>query len=249
MHNNKVTLITGSSRGIGAETARLFAKNGYSIVINYVRDERAAEAVKQEVLGYGVECIAVQADVANEGQVAALFERVDQFGELEVLVNNAGILQSQSRLEDISAKRFQLIMTTNAMSCFLCTQAAIKRMSTKHGGNGGTIVNVSSAASRTGAPNEYVDYAASKGAIDSLTIGAAKELAGEGIRVNGVRPALIYTDMHALGGESGRVDRLKSKIPLQRGGAASEVAEAILWLASENSSFVTGNFIEVTGGL
>lgn len=244
-----VVLITGSSRGIGAQTALLFAQHGYHVVINYVHRSKQAQELECQIKALGVECRAIQADVTDEKQVEALFKEVDKLGTLSVLVNNAGILAQQTRLADISAARFRRILDTNVMSCFLCTKEAIARMSTKHGGKGGTIVNVSSGAAKTGSPNEYVDYASSKGAMDTFTRGAAIELAEEGLRVNGVRPALIHTDMHASGGESGRVERLKTRIPLQRGGKAEEVAEAIYWLASDKSSFVTGTFIDVTGGL
>ena len=247
---NKVALVTGGGRGIGAETARLLAENGYSICINYISDRNAAEKVKEEVLRHGVKCITVRADVSNEKEVVRLFKKVDdELGTVSVLVNNAGILKKQSRLEDISAERFLDIFNTNVMSCFLCSKEAVKRMSTKRGGAGGTIVNISSGAAKTGSPNEYIDYAASKGAIDTLTRGLAIEVASEGIRINAVRPGLIYTEMHASGGEPNRVNRLKSKLPLQRGGKPSEVAEAILWLATEKSSYVTGSFIDTTGGI
>ena len=250
MRSNKVAIITGASRGIGAETAKLFAKNGYSVCINYISDVTAAEQVQHEILNGGGQCITVRGDVSESKDVEKLFATVDeQLGAVTALVNNAGILDKQSRLEDISEQRFLHVLKTNVMSCFLCSQAAVERMSTKKGGIGGTIVNVSSMAAETGSPNEYVDYAASKGAIDTLTRGLALEVASEGIRVNAVRPGLIYTDMHASGGEPHRVDRLKTKIPLQRGGQAIEVAEAILWLASEKSSFVTGSFIDPSGGL
>ncbi|UAA39064.1 SDR family oxidoreductase [Paraneptunicella aestuarii] len=246
---NKVALITGSSRGIGAKTALLFAQRGYAIVLNYRSSYVDAENLQREIISLGVECIAVQADVSKQEDVERLFKEADKLGQLAVLVNNAGILDKQSRLEQISPERFLRVLEVNVLSCFLCTKEAIKRMSTKYGGTGGAIVNVSSAASKTGSPNEYVDYAASKGAMDTLTRGAAIELADEGIRVNGVRPALIYTDMHSLGGQADRVDRLKGNLPLKRGGTPEEVAEAIIWLATEKSSFVTGSFIDTTGGL
>ena len=250
MNKNSVAIITGGSRGIGAATAKLFAENGFSICINYQDDTSSAERVKAEILKCGVPCIIVRADVSDEREVDALFQRVDkELGGLSVLVNNVGILKTQSRLEDMSAERFSEVLTTNVMSCFLCSKEAIKRMSTKQGGEGGAIINVSSGASKTGSPNEYVDYAASKGAMDSLTRGMALEVAGEGIRVNAVRPGLIDTDIHASGGEANRIERLKSIIPLQRGGQPSEVAESIFWLASEKSSFVTGSFIDIAGGL
>lgn len=250
MISSKVAIITGSSRGIGAETAKLFAENGYSVCVNYISDDAAAEKVKGEILQTGVHCIAVKADVSIASEVARLFDVVDrELGCVSVLVNNAAILKTQSRLENISEERFSEVLHKNVISCFLCCKEAIKRMSTKNGGSGGVIVNVSSGASKSGSPNEYIDYAASKGAVDSLTRGLALEVAAEGIRVNAVRPGLIYTEMHASGGEPDRVERLKSKIPLQRGGYPREVAEAIFWLATEKSSFVTGSFIDPAGGL
>lgn len=250
MSAKKVVIITGGSRGIGAEAAKLFARNGYAVCINYVRNVMAAKKVQQDILDMGGECIIVQADVSKADEVEFLFQAVDNtWGSLSVLVNNAGILKTQTRFEGISAERFMDVMRTNVLSCFLCSQQAIKRMSYRCDGRGGAIINVSSKAAQTGSPNEYVDYAASKGAMDSMTRGLAMEVAAEGIRVNGVRPGLIYTEMHAAGGEAERVDRLKSKIPMQRGGEASEVAEAIVWLASEKSSFVTGTFIDTSGGL
>ncbi|WP_461535289.1 SDR family oxidoreductase [Spongorhabdus nitratireducens] len=248
--NTKVVLITGSSRGIGAATARLFAQKGFSVCINYKSNRNAAEALKHEIHQLGVKCIAVQADVSDEDQVIRLFETVDEsLGTLSVLVNNAAILRPQSRLMDMSADRINEILSANVTSAFLCSREAVKRMSSQQGGTGGSIINVSSVASRTGSPNEYIDYAASKGAMDTLTRGLATEVAAEGIRVNCVRPGLIYTDMHADGGEPDRVDRLASKLPMQRGGQPAEVAEAIYWLASDKSSFATGNFIDLAGGL
>jgi NAD(P)-dependent dehydrogenase (short-subunit alcohol dehydrogenase family) len=250
MNTHKIALITGASRGIGAATAKLFAKNGYAVCINYLSNSLAAEAVKNEILQAGGRCITVKADVSIASDVKKLFETIDlELGCLSVLVNNAAILHHQSRLEDITEERFNQVLKVNVTSCFLCCKEALKRMSTQHGGAGGAIVNVSSGASKSGSPNEYIDYAASKGAVDTLTKGLAIEVAAEGIRVNCVRPGLIYTDMHASGGEPERVDRLKSKIPMQRGGYPLEVAEAIFWLASENASFTTGSFIDVSGGL
>ena len=250
MKQNKVAIITGGSRGIGAETAKLFAELGYSVCINYVKNDEAANNLKDKITALGGRCIAIKADVSKSNDVSRLFEAVDlQLGTVSVLVNNAGILKTQCRLDEISEVRFQEVFQTNVMSCFLCTKEAIKRMSTKYGGVGGTIVNVSSRASKSGSPNEYVDYAASKGAIDSLTKGVALEVAAEGIRVNAVRPGLIYTEMHASGGEPKRVDRLADKIPMKRGGQPEEIAQAIVWLATEKSSFVTGSFIEPSGGL
>ncbi|SFC79798.1 SDR family oxidoreductase [Pseudoalteromonas denitrificans] len=248
--NKKVAIITGASRGIGAATAKLFAKNGFTVCINYKSNFKAANLVAGEIKSDGGNCIIVQADVSNENDVIRLFETVDKkLGAITVLVNNAGILKKQSRLQDMTAHRINEILTTNVTSYFLCAREAVKKMSTKQQGLGGVIVNVSSGAAKSGSPNEYIDYAASKGAIDTLTLGLSREVADEGIRVNCVRPGLIYTDMHADGGESERVERLKNIIPMQRGGKASEVAEAIFWLASDKASFSTGNFLDLAGGL
>ncbi|WP_045825517.1 SDR family oxidoreductase [Teredinibacter turnerae] len=250
MSEHKVAIITGGSRGIGAETTKLLALNGYAVCVNYLQDDTTAHALKRNITEMGVQCISVKADVSVSSDVSRLFETVDQeLGSLSVLVNNAGILREQCRLDTISEDRFSEVLRVNVMGCFLCCKEAVKRMSTKYGGAGGAIVNVSSRAAVTGSPNEYVDYAASKGAIDTLTRGLALEVAAEGIRVNGVRPGLIYTEMHASGGEPNRVKRLENKIPMQRGGEPSEVAEAIYWLVSNKSSFVTGSFIEPSGGL
>ncbi|TGG92837.1 glucose 1-dehydrogenase [Natronospirillum operosum] len=250
MDTNQVAIVTGSSRGIGASTAKLLARNGFSVCINYVSDAGAAKSVRDQIIADGGHAMVVQADVSSADDVARLFSTVDaELGRLSVLVNNAGILMTQCRLEDISEERFLQVLKTNVMGCFLCSKEAIKRMSTDNGGTGGAIVNVSSVAARSGSPNEYVDYAASKGAIDTLTRGLALEVAAQGIRVNAVRPGLIHTEMHASGGESNRVDRLQSKIPMQRGGQPEEIAEAILWLATDKSSFVTGSFIDPSGGL
>lgn len=242
-------IITGASRGIGAATALLAAKNGFAVVVNYNKNKTMAEQVVGEIKSMGGEAVGIQADVSQEEDILRLFSETDRlFGNLGSLINNAGILEHQRRLEEIDVSRLNRIFTSNIIGPVICTCEAIKRMSTNYGGKGGTIVNVSSLAARTGAPNEYIDYAMSKGAIDSFTIGLSKELADEGIRVNGVRPAFIYTDIHADGGEPGRVDRIKDSIPLKRGGTAEEVAEAIVWLASEKSSYSTGTFIDVTGG-
>ncbi|SJL83880.1 SDR family oxidoreductase [Vibrio palustris] len=250
MNKNNVVLITGAGRGIGAACARLFAEKGYAVCINYKSNINAASALADEIISLGGQCITVQADVSDEKEVSRLFSTIDnELGNLSVLINNAGILRPQSRLEDMSAERINTLLTTNVTSYFLCCKQAIKRMSYRHFGQGGTIVNVSSGAARTGSPNEYIDYAASKGAIDTLTKGLSLEVAAEGIRVNCVRPGLIHTDMHADGGEPERISRLQSKIPLQRGGTPEEVAEAIYWLASEKSSFSTGNFLDLSGGL
>jgi NAD(P)-dependent dehydrogenase (short-subunit alcohol dehydrogenase family) len=245
----KVILVTGSSRGIGAATAIRLASEGYDICVNYVHDASAADEVVREIESRGRSALAIRADVCKEVQVKKLFSKIDEhFGVLHGLVNNAGILLAQMRVEEMTEERINTILTTNVTAYFLCAREAIKRMSRFKGGNGGVIVNISSAAARTGSAGEYVDYAASKGAIDTMTIGLANEVAGEGIRVNGVRPGFIYTDMHGDGGEPGRVDRIKDSLPLKRGGTAEEVAAAVAWLISEESSYTTGSFIEVSGG-
>lgn len=249
MTTRRVVIITGSSRGIGAATARLAGERGYAVCVNYRRDRDAAERVVTAVEEAGLTAVAVQADVAVEADVMRLFDQVDaRLGPLSALVNNAATLEPQMRLETIDAARLQRIFTTNVTGAFLCAREAVRRMSTKHGGAGGAIVNVSSGAAHHGGAGEYIDYAASKGAIDTLTVGLAREVAEEGIRVNAVRPGFIYTDMHALGGEPGRVDRVKSLVPMKRGGQPAEVAHAILWLLSDEASYATGTFIDVTGG-
>ena len=245
----KTMIITGASRGIGAATAKLAAEMGFAVVVNYHRNLQAAKGVVDDIRQGGGEAMMVQGDISQEEDILRLFEETDRhYGRLDSLVNNAGILEHQMRLEAMDAARLQRVFATNITGQILCAREAIKRMSTKHGGQGGAIINVSSIAARTGAPHEYVDYAASKGAIDAFTLGLSKEVADEGIRVNAVRPAFIYTDIHADGGEPGRVDRIKDSIPMKRGGLAVEVAEAILWLASEKASYSTGIFIDVTGG-
>ncbi|WP_460061497.1 SDR family oxidoreductase [Pseudomonas sp. S2_A05] len=242
-------LITGGSRGVGAATARLAAAQGYDVAISYVANESAALEVMADIEALGRKGIAVRADSADPEQVAELFSAVDRsFGRIDVLVNNAGVLAKQSRMEGLSFERMQRIFAVNALGPILCAQQAVKRMSLRHGGTGGVVINISSASARLGSPNEYVDYAASKGALETFTIGFAKEVAREGIRVNCIRPGHIYTDMHASGGEPGRVDRVKESIPMGRGGQPEEVARAILWLASAEASFVTGTFLDVTGG-
>ena len=250
MSSEKVVIITGAGRGIGAATAKLFASNGFSVCINYKSNSQSANEVAEAITAQGGRCITVQADVSCEDEVIRLFSTVDEkLGRLSVLVNNAGILKKQSRLVDMTADRINAILVNNVTSSFLCCKEAVKRMSISQGGKGGVIVNVSSGASRSGSPNEYIDYAASKGAIDTLTKGLSVEVAAEGIRVNCVRPGLIHTDMHADGGEPERIARLKTIIPLQRGGQPEEVAEAIYWLASDKSSFSTGNYLDLAGGL
>ncbi|WP_308922550.1 SDR family oxidoreductase [Janthinobacterium sp. J1-1] len=245
----EVILITGSSRGIGAATALLAARQGYAVCINYVRDAQAAEALCAQIRAEGFEAIAVQADVGQEADVERLFREVDaRLGTITALVNNVGVLEQKCRLVDISVQRMERVLRTNVISYFLCCQQAVRRMSTANGGQGGRIVNVSSVASRLGGSAEYVDYAASKGAVDTLTIGLAKEVAPEGIRVNCVRPGLIFTEIHASGGEPGRVARLEAGVPMQRGGQPEEVAEGILYLLSPAASYVTGVFLDVAGG-
>jgi NAD(P)-dependent dehydrogenase (short-subunit alcohol dehydrogenase family) len=242
-------IVTGGGRGIGAATARLAAERGYAVCVNYLRNREAAQAVVATIQAAGARAIAVAADVAREADVVRLFDVAQsELGAVTVLVNNAGVLERQTRLDDMEAERFERVFATNITGAFLCAREAVRRMSTRHGGRGGAIVNVSSMASRLGSPGEYVDYAASKGAIDSLTIGLAREVADEGIRVNAVRPGVIYTEIHASGGEPGRVERVKSAVPMKRGGQPEEVARAILWLASNEASYSTGTFIDVSGG-
>lgn len=244
-----LALITGGSRGIGRATALLLAQAGYCVAINYRQRADEAAAVVAEIEAQGGSAFAVQADISDEAQVLRMFAQLDeQDGALRVLVNNAGILFTQCRVEELDAERIQRVFATNVIGTFICCREAVKRMGTHHGGKGGAIVNVSSAASRLGAPGEYVDYAASKGAMDTLTKGLSLEVAAQGIRVNSVRPGLIYTEMHADGGEPGRVDRLASALPMGRGGHAEEIAEAIVWLASDAASYVTGTFIDAAGG-
>ena len=245
----KVVLVTGGGRGIGAATALLAARRGYAVAVNYLRDADAADEVVARIVADGGDAVALQADVAVEAQVAGLFARVDaRFGRLDALVNNAGVLETQMRLESMDAARVRRVLEANVVGPLLCCREAVLRMSTRHGGQGGAIVNVSSVAALTGSPGEYVDYAASKGALDTLTRGLAQEVAQEGIRVNGVRPGFIYTGMHASGGEPGRVDRVKAFVPMRRGGQPEEVARAILWLLSDEASYSTGGFIDVAGG-
>ena len=245
----EVILITGSSRGIGAATALLAARHGYAVCINYVRDQQAAEALRARIVADGGEAIAVQADVGEQADVERLFAEVDaRLGTVTALVNNVGVLEQKCRLADISVQRMERVLRTNVISYFLCCQQAVRRMSTASGGQGGRIVNVSSVAARIGSAGEYIDYAASKGAVDTLTIGLAKEVAAEGIRVNGVRPGIIYTQIHASGGEPGRVARLESGVPLQRGGQPEEVADAILYLLGPGATYVTGSILDGAGG-
>ena len=244
-----VMIVTGGSRGIGAATARLAAERGYAVCVNYRRDADAAAAVVADIEQAGGRAFAVAGDMSSEQDVLNLFETADaELGTLDLLVNNAGIIDTQSRVEDYTLERLQRLFAVNITGAFLCVREAVRRMSTSKGGAGGAIVNVSSVAARLGGPNEYVDYAASKGAMDTMTIGLAREVAEEGIRVNAVRPGLIYTDIHASGGEPGRVDRLKDGVPMKRGGSAQEVARVILWLASDEASYTTGALVDCSGG-
>jgi NAD(P)-dependent dehydrogenase (short-subunit alcohol dehydrogenase family) len=242
-------LITGASRGIGAATALLAAAEGYDVAVNYSRDVRAAEAVVDACRAVGSDAFAVQTDVSEEGAVVEMFDRVvERHGAIDVLVNNAGILHQQMRFDQMSTARWRELLEVNVIGAFICAREAVLRMSTRYGGVGGVIVNVSSAAAYIGSPDEYVDYAASKGAIDALTLGLGKEVATEGIRVNAVRPGAIYTDIHASGGEAGRVDRVAPAVPMQRGGQPEEVAATILWLASPAASYVTATTVNCSGG-
>ena len=246
---SKVIIVTGSSRGIGAATARLAGENGYAVCVNYFKNPESAENVVSAIKDSGGEAIAVAGDMSLESDVDRLFTTVDkELGTVNALVNNAGIIALQSRVQDLDVARMQRIFAVNIMGYFLCAREAIKRMSTKMGGAGGAIVNVSSAASRLGSPGEFVDYAASKGAIDTMTIGLAREIADEGIRVNAVRPGLIDTEMHAAAGDPDRAEKLKHLVPMKRVGSGEDIAKAILWLLSEGASYSTGTIIDVSGG-
>jgi NAD(P)-dependent dehydrogenase (short-subunit alcohol dehydrogenase family) len=245
----EVLLVTGGSRGIGAAVARLAADKGYAVAVNYASNAKAAGEVVREITSRGGRAIAVQADVAKEEEILAMFVSVDQqFGPLTALVNNAGVVDMTARVDEMSAERLKRMFDINVIGSIVCAREAVRRMSTKHGGAGGAIVNVSSAASRLGSPGQYVDYAAAKGAIDAFTLGLAKEVAAEGIRVNAVRPGLIETDIHASGGMPDRVRQLQHLVPMQRGGSPLEVAQAILWLLSPEASYTTMSLIDVSGG-
>ncbi|HSV55315.1 MAG TPA: SDR family oxidoreductase [Burkholderiaceae bacterium] len=246
---HQVILITGGSRGIGAATALLAARKGYAVAVNYTANAGAADEVVRQVRAGGGSALAVHADVAQEDQVLAMFEKIDaKLGRLTALVNNAGVVDVAARLDEMSLVRFKRMFDINVIGTMLCAREAVRRMSTKHGGKGGAIVNVSSAASRLGSPAQYLDYAAAKGAVDAFTIGLAKEVAAEGIRVNAVRPGLIETEIHASGGLPDRVRDLAHQVPMQRGGTADEVAQAIVWLLSPEASYTTMSLVDVSGG-
>jgi NAD(P)-dependent dehydrogenase (short-subunit alcohol dehydrogenase family) len=245
----QILIVTGGGRGIGAAAARLAARRGYAVFVNYLQDREEAERVVHAIEADGGQAAAVQADISIESDVLRLFEAVDSAGRLSALVNNAATLEMQMRLDSMDAARIQRTFATNVTGAMLCAREAVRRMSTRKGGTGGAIVNVSSGASRSGSPGEYIDYAASKGAVETFTVGLARETAEEGIRVNAVRPGFIYTGLHAKGGEPGRVDRVKTRVPMQRGGSPEEVAAAIVWLLSAEASYVTGTILDVSGGL
>jgi len=247
--DNKVLLVTGGSRGIGAATALLAARQGWAVAVNFRGNSLAADEVVRSIRAGGGTAITVQADVADEAQVLRMFEKVDaKLGRLTGLVNNAGVVDVTARVEDMGVARWKRMFDINVIGSMLCAREAVRRMGTRHGGEGGSIVNLSSAAARLGAPGQYVDYAAAKGAIDAFTMGLAKEVAGDGIRVNAVRPGLIETEIHASGGIPDRVNQLKHQVPMQRGGTADEVAQAIVWLLSDAASYTTMSLIDVSGG-
>jgi NAD(P)-dependent dehydrogenase (short-subunit alcohol dehydrogenase family) len=248
-HLKKTMLITGGSRGIGAAVAIIAAQRGYAVAVNYASNEKAAVQVVEQITKAGGDAFAIQGDVARESDIMTMFQAIDaRWGRLDALINNAGIVDVKSRVDEMSIERLQRMFATNVVGSFVCAREAIKRMSKKYQGDGGVIVNLSSAAARLGSPSEYVDYASSKGAIDTMTIGLSKELAAEGIRVNAVRPGLIDTDIHASGGQPDRVERFINMIPMQRGGTAEEVANTVMWLVSDEASYVTGALIDVSGG-
>ncbi len=246
---NKVLLITGGGRGIGAAVARFAAAQGWDVAVNAVRDMASAQAVADDVRAMGRRALAVQADVSDEAAVRAVFNRIDtELGPLTGLVNNAGVVDRAQRVDEMSLARWQRMYAINVQGTFLCTREALRRMSTRHGGQGGSIVNLSSAAARIGSPGQYVDYASAKAAIDTFTLGLAREVATEGVRVNGVRPGIIDTEIHASGGEPDRAQRLAPQVPMQRPGTADEVAQAVVWLLSDAASYTTGSMVDVAGG-
>ena len=246
---NPTLLVTGGSRGIGAATALLAAQRGYAVAVNYTTNSLAADEVVRQIRAQGGNAITVQADVGDEAQVMAMFQKIDaKLGRLTALVNNAGVVDVAARVDEMSVTRLKRMFDINVLGSFVCAREAVKRMSTRFGGSGGAIVNVSSAAARLGGGGQYVDYAASKGAIDTFTVGLAKEVAQEGIRVNAVRPGIIETEIHASGGQPDRIRQMAPLVPMQRAGSAEEVAQAIVWLLSDDASYTTGTLLDVTGG-
>jgi NAD(P)-dependent dehydrogenase (short-subunit alcohol dehydrogenase family) len=246
---NGIMLVTGASRGIGAAIAKQAGRQGYAVAVNYLNSQDATESIVSDINKAGGKAIAIQADTSREEDVLRLFETVDkELGTLSALINNAGVVDVACRVDEMSVERMERIFTTNITGYFMCAREAVKRMSSRHGGKGGCIINISSAAARLGSAGEYVDYAASKGATDTMTTGLANEVAKEGIRVNAVRPGPIHTDIHASGGEPDRINRIKSAIPMGRGGTPEEISDAVMWLVSDGASYVTGAFLDVSGG-